>query len=455
MTHRSVVSPVALAILMALAMCMTTCSPERSAEPAEYRLATQVALEWNHLLLELEWHTPGYRPPVSARMFAYVEMAAYEAALPALKGYVSLESRCPGYHKVGINAENYDLPSALNAAYAYIAHAFFPTAPMEFQEKIKLLESRCAETIQDDSNPVAIQNSVEFGRAAAAAVWHYSMQDSIGHDGFMYNFDRSFVARDCKGCWKPEEERPMPPLLPNWGRVRSFVISPKEVTVKPPVAFDETAPSAFFSEAMEVFSISRSLSSEARWIAEFWSDDLPGLTITPTARWISITNQAIEKSSLTFPEVMEVYVKTAIALSDAAVICWDSKYKFQVERPESYIRRNIEPNWAPLHPTPSFPSYPSGHSIFGSAAAEVLSTMIDPHFAMADRTHEGRKEFIGKARSFNSFEEMAQENAYSRVLLGVHFRMDCEEGLRLGKIVGQKVAAMSLRNEQAAAIQEK
>jgi hypothetical protein len=41
-------------------------------------------------------------------------------------------------------------------------------------------------------------------------------------------------------------------------------------------------------------------------------------------------------------------------------------------------------------------------------------------------------------RSFKSFNEMSKENAYSRIPLGVHYRMDCEEGFRIGKIVGQK-----------------
>jgi hypothetical protein len=34
---------------------------------------------------------------------------------------------------------------------------------------------------------------------------------------------------------------------------------------------------------------------------------------------------------------------------------------------------------------------------------------------------------------------MALENAWSRVPLGVHFRMDSEEGMRYGTVIGRHV----------------
>ncbi len=110
-----------------------------------------------------------------------------------------------------------------------------------------------------------------------------------------------------------------------------------------------------------------------------------------------------------------------------------------IQRPEDYIWSNIQHDWKPLHDSPSFPSYPSGHSAFGAAVAEVLTHQLGEDFALTDRTHDKRKEFAGKPRSYSSFREMALENAASRIYLGVHFRMDCEEGVRLGLLCGRKV----------------
>lgn len=430
------------------------CTVEKAEEPAEFRLAADVALEWNRLMLDLERYTPGYRPPVSARAFAYIEMAAYEASLPALDDYISLENYCHGYKSPAgiIVREQYYLPAGLNAAYAQMLRYFFPTAPKKWREKIDQIEMGFAQNFQKQVDIQKFNSAAAFGQTVADTVWRWSATDKEGHNSFLFNFDKNYTPPACPGCWQPDAIHPMPALLPGWGKVRGFAVQAGDVALTPPAPFDETPGSTFFTEAMEVFSVSQPLSRENHWIAELWSDDLPGLTVTPAGRWISIANQAIAQARPSFPVVMEIYLKTAMALCDASIIVWDCKYRFNVERPESYISRNIKPGWKALHDNPSFPSYPSGHSAFGAAAAEVLSSELSEHFELNDRTHEYRQEFVGKPRTYQSFAEMAHENAASRVLIGVHFRMDCEEGLRLGKIIGQKISAMPLRRKEAAMI---
>jgi membrane-associated phospholipid phosphatase len=154
---------------------------------------------------------------------------------------------------------------------------------------------------------------------------------------------------------------------------------------------------------------------------------------------------AIEKSNL--ETGIMAAVKVGLALNDASVAAWHSKFAYNVERPVSYITKFINPNWnvASLTSTgflgssPSFPAYPSGHSVFGAAAAEALTSVFGYSVALTDRCHEGRTDFNGKPRSFNSFYEMAEENAYSRIQLGVHWRMDCSEGVRMGYQIGRRV----------------
>jgi len=112
-------------------------------------------------------------------------------------------------------------------------------------------------------------------------------------------------------------------------------------------------------------------------------------------------------------------------------------------RPSVYIQEHIDANYQTnLYrlipwPNPSFPGYPSGHSCFASAAGGVF----------IDFSHQGRNEFLGTARNFNSFEEMAEENAYSRIPLGVHIRIDCTEGLRLGYEISDAVNDYNVREQ--------
>ena len=49
---------------------------------------------------------------------------------------------------------------------------------------------------------------------------------------------------------------------------------------------------------------------------------------------------------------------------------------------------------------------------------------------------------MGEPRSFNSLEEMAIENANSRLYLGVHYRKDCEAGFKLGVTVADKILSI-------------
>lgn len=448
---KAVISRAILAPLCCL-MIFQRCAVEYPAETAEHRAAADLAIEWNRLMLDLERHTPGYRPPVSARNFAYIEMAAYEASLPALEDYISLENFCPGYQKPegNVDAGQFNLPASLNAAYAQTLRYFFPAAPKKWLEKIDRLETASLQYAQKRTDLRIIEQSVAFGKAAAEAVCLWSESDAEGHNAYLNNFTSDYVPPDCKGCWQPGHTYPVQALLPNWGKVRGFVVRTDQVAFKAPVSFDETPGSSFHTEAVEVFSVSQPLSRENRWIAELWSDDLPGLTVTPAGRWISIANQAIAQARPSFGKVMESYLKISWALCDASILVWHAKYYFNVERPETYIRRTIRSDWTPLHDNPPFPSYPSGHSAFGAAAAEVLNAELGNAFQMTDRTHENRQEFVGTPRTYASFDEMAKENAASRVLIGVHFRMDCEEGLRMGKIVGQKVAELPLKRKDAA-----
>ena len=114
-------------------------------------------------------------------------------------------------------------------------------------------------------------------------------------------------------------------------------------------------------------------------------------------------------------------------------------------RPSNYIREFIDPDFQTnlyrlvYWPNPSFPGYPSGHSCFASAAAGVFIDFFGNSIRFTDRTHQGRTEFLGQPRTFNSFREMAEENAFSRIPLGVHVRMDCDEGYRLGYEISDAV----------------
>ncbi|HJW27635.1 MAG TPA: phosphatase PAP2 family protein, partial [Saprospiraceae bacterium] len=92
--------------------------------------------------------------------------------------------------------------------------------------------------------------------------------------------------------------------------------------------------------------------------------------------------------------------------------------------------------------TPEFPSYPSGHSCFGASGSAVMANIFGDTHPYTDNCHQNRTEFMGMPRSYNTILEAGLENAYSRIPLGVHYRMDCDEGIRLGYLAATRVNSL-------------
>lgn len=420
--------------------------------------SAEAALRWNELFLELERYASDYRPCPAARALAYLGLAAYEACINGMPGYSSIAERALGVALPKANRnDEYYWPEVVNATYGYLMPLFFEHLPAADRQKITTLETLLDYKFFDETSEAVFIRSRQHGRDVAQRIWEWAQTDAIGHNAHRDPFrGYDWQARNTKPYdWEPLMPGPGNGLFPYWGNVRTFALPNGALLCRPPLPYGEALNSPLYTQALEVYAQNTpQLSYESRWIAEFWSDDIPNLTFGPASRWIAITSQVIQKESASLATALEAYAKVGLALNDASVGCWHSKYHYNIERPQAYIQRVIDPNWQtslnnPLTNdrglSPSYPAYPSAHATFGAAAAEALASVFGYAYPITDRCHESRTEFIGTPRTFDSFYEMAQENARSRVLLGVHFRMDAEEGIRYGTIVGRYVNQLPWR----------
>ena len=150
---------------------------------------------------------------------------------------------------------------------------------------------------------------------------------------------------------------------------------------------------------------------------------------------------------------MELLLKLGFAINDAAVSAWDDKYTYDTQRPSGYIIENMNEDFTTnlarfiSSPNPAFPSYPSGHATFAGVSVGVFIGFFGTDSVdFTDRSHEGRTEFNGAPRSYTSFTDLAEENAYSRVPLGVHVQADSDEGVRLGYEIADAINDFNLSN---------
>jgi hypothetical protein len=419
---------------------------DATTQPAE------AALLWNKLYLEVERYAPNYRPCPSARALAYLGLASYEACLSGMPGYGSIARQVLGLSLPAPEEDKeYYWPEVVNAAYGYLMPLLFPHLPAAERQKITNLETQLDQKYFGETTERTFIHSRIRGREVAQVLWAWARADGVGHDAYQDPFrGYKWETRNTKPYdWEPVGPGPNNGFFPYWGGARVFALNKGALLCRPPLPYSEQPNSLLYAQAVEVYAQNTpSWPQESRWIAQFWSDDLEGVTFSSAARWIAIANQALEKESASLATALEVYAKLGIALNDAVVGCWNSKYHYNIERPQSYIRRLIDPNWKSnlRHPltgeegiNPPFPSFPAEHAVMGAAAAEVLSGVFGYRYPMTDRCHQNRSEFVGTPRSFSGFHEMARESAESRIILGVHFRMDTDEGFRYGTTVGQQV----------------
>ncbi len=121
------------------------------------------------------------------------------------------------------------------------------------------------------------------------------------------------------------------------------------------------------------------------------------------------------------PRVARAYALLAATWFDVFIASQDAKFAYWYLRPHQ-----LDPGIVPLFPVPNFPSYPSNHSSFSTARAEVLAYLFPT-----------RAEFI---------RALGKEAGDSRIWAGIHYQMDNEVGVQLGRSVASVFIARAQRD---------
>lgn len=421
------------------------------------RISNDLIFKWTDQMLAVEQYSTGMRPNASARALAYMNLAAYETALPGMRRNISTTEHLDGLEisrDLLPSRINYEL--ALNAAYADVLDHFMINLPQDKRESIGTFEDLQEASLTDAnvSNEV-VENSRRWGEYVAEQVIAYSQTDDEAESQILEPQPLSYEPPTGNGYWTYSAD-PERALFPYWESVRTFVVSTDQTTTVAPIEYSSSAGTPYHDEMMEAYTANneaKTTDPEQLWIAEFWSDDVENLMISPPARQFSIANQLLKKYDLNLAESLTLLVKLGFSMNDAAVSTWKYKYEHMVMRPSNYIHEFIDPDFQTnlyrlvYWPNPSFPGYPSGHSCFASAAGGVFIDFFGDQTNFTDRTHADATDFQGTPRNFKRFSDMAAENAFSRIPLGVHIRMDCAEGLRLGYEIADGINDLKLKRQ--------
>ena len=421
-----------------------------AAKPAN-AYSAGVVTDWFSLSLQLVQQTPGFSAPVAARAFGYLGLTLYEAVVPGMPGHISLAGQLNELSSLPWAQPDEPLhwPTVANAALATMTRMMLSHASAENKARIDLLERNMALKHAPDFDPGDLtpdisNRSETFGRLMAMAVMTWARTDG-GHEawGPLRRDQARYVPPGGAGQWSATPPAFAPPLLPRWGDNRPFVLkNAGECPAPAAPAYSEDAGSEFHRSALEVHRISTQATQEQRQFALYWADD-PGKTPTPAGHWVFIANDLLKARKASLADAALTFGLLNMAMSDAFVAAWATKYSLNVPRPVTYVQLVIDSAWVPsLMDTPPFPEYPSGHSVQSSAAAGVLAQLFGARTGFTDNTHNDRG---WGPRTFETFRSAADEAARSRLYAGIHFGFGITGGQAQGHCVATRVLALKYR----------
>ena len=353
-------------------------------------------------------------PPAAARAYALVSVAMYDAVVTTWRAKYEYRRAAPEDVDAAVPAgpePSYPSEHAAiaRAASRVLAHIFEEEPAARFDELAD--EAARSRVVAGTNYPSDVEVGLAIGRRAAERVIARARRDG---------YVREWNGKRPRGraYWEPPPGSVAAPVRPTAGRWRPWVLrSGSQLRPPPPPRYGSAQ---FLAEAREVLRVSRSLTPEQKRTATLWAAGEG--TALPPGLWNQVTLAQVRQSDLSTPRAARTFALLNVAGADAAIACWDAKYAYWSPRPENAIRDlGLARRWKPLLKTPFFPAYPSGHSTFSSAAAEVLAHL-----------------FPGRAAQFRA---RAREAGMSRIYGGIHFRADNEAGLGMGTRIGRAVVA--------------
>ena len=369
---------------------------------------------------------PFANPAYAARAYSYVSVAQYDALKSAWYWKYQYNRLAPARNDAAVRALRpiSDLPAypsedaVISGVTAELLKTLFPGAVEEIT--LKAAEQRNAAIWSGKATASDVAAGLALGKSVATVFLSRASTDGMktagGSPAIWKSLEDAAIARG-ETPWRSQEQPARPPMLPLFGQVKAWNMTPADIVAERPAPPPSTSSTQMQTELAEVRNTVNHLTREQYAIALRWNDGAG--TATPPGHWNDIASGYVRDARMSEVRAARTFALLNMAMHDAAVACWDVKFTY------------FNPRASQLDPTihtpiglPNFPSYSSGHSTFSAAAAEVLSSI-----------------FPDAATSFTA---MRDEAAISRLYGGIHYRSDIEGG----KAHGLRVASYTLRFAQ-------
>lgn len=459
----------------------TAQAPAPVQEDGDFQIANasrKMLVRWNHIAIDASGldHTPvaagenrvfgeQIGPCRAARAEAIVHIAMFEAVN-------ALEGRYQSY--VGLYPAS---PKTLSdVAVAQAAHdtlvALFPSQKARFDVFLAADLGKVAEGRKK-------KNGIALGAGAAFAI--LALRDHDGSQQPELKVNTEFVPGNDPGKWRQDPISQLGVALgAHWGAVTPFVTQTgSQFRAPKPPDMTSAAYATAYNEVKRLGGdgviTPTERTAEQTQIGLYWAYDGTPSLCAPPRLYNQIAVQIADQMGSNDVELARLLALVNVAMADAGIAIWESKYFYSVWRPVCGIREadpgtgatgigdgnpatTCDPTFSPLGApasnlngpnfTPPFPAYPSGHAGFGGALFQVLRTFYGkdniPFTFVSDEFNGATKDNKGTLRpliprTFSTFSQAEEENGQSRIYLGIHWSYDKTEGIAQGRKVADWV----------------
>ncbi len=396
-----------------------------------------VVLEWNQIASDiLVANTDLQNPGMASRSMAMMNLAIYDA-------FAMTEQNGLMFYNYGAGHSSPNLSASGKVAAVQAAHTVLSSLYTDQQTS---LDASLVNSLAGFTNNNAKTEGIALGLSIGQSILDYRAND--GYDSMS-----QYMPTNAVGHWQSDPLNPGQQAWgPAWGEVDTFAIqSPASFLPPPPPSLSSQEYADAYNEVKELGSLTNSTrTADQTEIANFWAYDRLGMG-TPMRMFNDVLRTVAVQEGNTEKENAELFAKATVAMADAGIVSWNSKFEYDFWRPVTGIRdgdldgnllTEKDEDWTPLGApggtgnnfTPPFPTYLSGHATFGGA---VFQALIDFYGTDAIDFTLTSEELPGVERDFDSFSAAMAENGRSRVYLGIHWNFDDT----LGQLAGSEVAS--------------
>jgi hypothetical protein len=388
--------------------------------------AGNVVADWNAIGSTTVIANGGKVPAASTVWLAYSSLAMYDAVNAITGDYEPFYYRIAGPSNASIDA------AAVAAAHRILVNYF----PLQ-QTALDTQFTTSLAAVTGDPNAKAA--GVAVGEAAAMAVISARTGDGLEANVI-------YTPGSGPGAWIPTPPAYAAPATPWLGQMHPFTMkAASDQLPDPPASLRSETWNRDYNLTRNYGGTNSTVRSAAETeIGIFWTEHTG-------QQYARVFNTLVSNNNLGTADAARLMAMLWTGVADAAIGCFNGKYKYGFWRPVTAIPAGggngdtpSDPAWTSLGTTPNHPEYPAAHGCLTGAATTLIASffgttrvhVVTDSLAFTDRVHQ---------HVFEDTRDWMDEVFWARIYAGFHFYHSLEAGRQLGETVAQGVARNHFR----------